>query len=248
MLEGPGLLDHPELVRAGVRLHGDPPGLVQDHHEQRGRGQQVRRPDYLPSTRPDRRGQRVRQVGAGQQGHGEHHEQHHGFGDGRERLGPARAELRVRAPGLQRGGGDDEAGQRQQESPAQDVTHVPQRQPVAGQHRDQQRDGQVRRHRDQRRGQEEPARPLRGQCLLAEQLGQVVVRLPDPRPPAPLQPRLHLGDHAGHRGRADRDRQHLQQLDKGYREGRAHRAAPRSLRASVSSMAMPPTLMSPTRG
>ena len=81
VLERPGLLDHPELVGAGVRLHRDPAGLVQDHHEQRGRGQQVRRPDDLPGAGPDRRGQRVRQVGAGQQGHGEHHEQHYRLGD-----------------------------------------------------------------------------------------------------------------------------------------------------------------------
>jgi hypothetical protein len=35
---------------------------------------------------------------------------------------------------------------------------------------------------------------------------------------AALQPRLHLGDHAGHARRAQRDGQHLQQLDDRYRE------------------------------
>jgi hypothetical protein len=54
MLERPGFLDHPELVGPGVGLHRDPAGLVQDHHEQRRRGQQVRGADDLPGRRPDR--------------------------------------------------------------------------------------------------------------------------------------------------------------------------------------------------
>jgi hypothetical protein len=35
--------DHPELVGPGVHLRRDPPGLVQDHHEQGNDGQQADR-------------------------------------------------------------------------------------------------------------------------------------------------------------------------------------------------------------
>jgi len=173
VLEGAGLLDHPVLAGARVRLHRDPSGLLQDHHEQRRGRQQVRGPDHLPGTRPHRRREGVGQVGAGQQRHGEHHEQHDRLGDRGERLGTARPELRVRAARLQRRGRHHEAGQRQQEPAAQDVAHVPERQPVGGQHRDR----QVRRDRRDRRRQEEPARADGGERLLAAQLRQVVIRL-----------------------------------------------------------------------
>jgi hypothetical protein len=49
VLKRAGPLDHPELVGPGVRLCRGPAALVQDHHEQRSRGQQVRWRDDLPA-------------------------------------------------------------------------------------------------------------------------------------------------------------------------------------------------------
>ena len=191
MLERPGLLDHPELVGAGVRLHRDPAGLVQDHHEQRRRGEHVRGPDDLPGRGPDRGGQRVRQVGR-RSAAPTVNTTNSTTGsviaaNVLARLAPSWA---YGLPVSSAATATQEAGQRQDEPAAEDVAHVAQRQRVARQHRDQQRHRQVAGERGERRGQEDPARPLRRQRLLAEQLGQVVVRLQHPRAPAALQPRL----------------------------------------------------------
>ena len=172
--------------------------------------------------RAHRRGQRVRQVGAGHQRDGEHHEQHDRLGDGAERLSPAGAELRVRAARVQRRDGDHEAGQRQDEAAAEDVAHVAERQPERGQHRNQQRHRQVAGHGDQRSGQEDPARPVGRERFLAEQLGDVVVRLQHARPGPALQPGLDLADQTGDAGGGTGDRHDLQALNDRDGQYRAH--------------------------
>ena len=60
---------------------------------------------------------------------------------------------------------------------------------------------------------EHPAGVLGDERLLAEQLGQVVVGLEDPRSAPALEPGFEVRDPATHKGREDDDREDLEDLD-----------------------------------
>jgi hypothetical protein len=194
--------------------------------EQRGGGEQMGGPDDLAGGGPDRRRLLVGQVGGRDRGDREDHEEDRRFDERPEGDGPARAHLGVGGTGVRAGQRGDETGQREQEAAAEDVALIAERQPVAREHRDEQRHGQVGDEGHQWRHQEHPAGALRDQRLLAVQLGEVVVGLGDPWPAAALQPRFEPGDDPGDSGREDQNRAALQRL-----YGRSRQTAHRPVRA-----------------
>ena len=75
------------------------------------------------------------------------------------------------------------------------------------------RHDQVAPEGDDGAGQEDPARLLGDEGLLAEELGDVVVGLEDARPSASLDPSFDVRDHAAHERCAKQDGQDLQGLN-----------------------------------
>jgi len=207
-------------------LDRDPPGLVQNHHEQGPAGEQVSRADDLTGRGVDRCGQGVRQVCGGNEGDGEDDEKDDRFGDGAEGLGATGAQLRVGRTGFSSCHRDDKGAQSEDEPAAQDVAHVPQGKWEGRQDGDEQGDRQVAGEGNERGRQEEPGGPMGGQRLLLEQLGQVVVRLQDPRAAPALQSRLHLGDETADPWGSHQDGEDLEHLDDDDRNGARHLKPP----------------------
>ena len=116
-------------------------------------------------------------------------------------------------PAVDRRQRDREPRHPQDQPAGEDVAHVPERQPEARQHRDQQRHRRVARETHIRRGAEHRTGGRRQHRLLAHQLRDVVVRLQDPRPVPLLHDRLDAGDHAAHERARREHRQDLQDLD-----------------------------------
>ena len=170
------------------------------------------RADRLAERSPGRGRLEVGQVGGGYERHRERDEQDRRLDEGPEGHGPAAAQLGVRAARLRCGRGHGETGQAQDEGAAEDVAHGAQRQGIGGQHRYQERDDQVAGEGQHGTDTNTQLGAVRDERLLAEQLGQVVVRLEDPRAPPALNPGFEMGDPAAHDRGEDQDGEDLEDL------------------------------------
>ena len=201
MLGHASILDLAELERRAVILDGDPAGLAEDQHEERGQDQQMAGPHDFHRRRSQRRAEHVGEVGVRGERHHEHHEDHGRLVERAEGAQPARAELRVGAAAVDRGDRDREPRHAEDQPAREDVAHVSQRQPEARQHRNQHRHRRVAGEAHIRGGPKQRTGGRGQHRLLVQQLGDVVVGLQHPRPGALLDDRLSARDQPAHQRR-----------------------------------------------
>ena len=189
------------------------PARVAQHHEEEGHSrQEMCGVDSFAERGADRSRLEVGQVGRRHERDGEGDKEDRRLHERSEGHRPAASQLGVGTASLERRQPDRKAREREDETSAQDVAHVPERQRVLGEHRDEERDGQIAREGNNGPGEEDPARVVRHERLFGEELGDVVIGLQYPRSTAALQPCLEMGHDPAHKGREQQDREVLKHL------------------------------------
>ena len=144
---------------------------------------------------------------------GEEDDHEHRLGQKTDHPRPAGAHRPVGIGRIDRRQGGEEASQRQHEPAPQHVAHEGEKQRVAGQHGNQQRD-ENRRHEDHIRGKPKNPRALLGDHLvLLKQLVQVPIRLKNARTALGLDNFLEPVEHSEDQRREHHHHQHLQQVE-----------------------------------